>query len=233
MANPSRQKRSKDTTAGPLGSSRLPLSRERILRAALDLADHEGIESLSMRKLAQALGVEAMSLYNHVANKDEILAGMVDVVFSEVDLPEARDWKAAMRQCYISTRDAFSRHPWALGLLHSHNPLGPATLRHHDEVLGRLRAAGFSVASAGYVCSVLDSYTYGFALRAQRVPFDPSKQADPAAADLIMQLMSQSYPHLAEMAMTIAQDPSHTHAREFEFGLDLILDGLERIRDKA
>lgn len=233
MMNRSSQKRSKDTTSGTLNSARIPLSRERILRAALDLADHEGLESLSMRKLAQALGVEAMSLYNHVANKDEILAGMVDVVFSEVDLPDAPDWKQAMRQRYISTREAFSRHPWALGILHSRSPLGPATLRHHDDVLGRLRGAGFSVASAGYACSVLDSYTYGFALRTQRVPFDPSKQADALAAELIMQLMSQSYPHLAEMAMTIAQDPSHSHAREFECGLDLILDGLERIRGNA
>lgn len=214
-------------------SSRAPLNRDRVLRAAIELADQEGIESLSMRKLAQALGVEAMSLYNHVANKDEILDGMVDVVFGEVDLPGDRDWKAAMRQCYRSTREAFARHPWAPGLLHAKTHLGDATLRHHDEVLGRLRGAGFSIGSAGYACSILDSYTYGFALREQRLPFDSSRPPDAAMAKLAMQLTSQAYPHLAEMAMAIGQDPGHSHTREFEFGLDLILDGLERMLPPA
>jgi len=186
-----------------------------------------------MRKLAQALGVEAMSLYNHVANKDEILAGMVDAVFSEVDLPDARDWKQAMRQRYLSTRDAFARHPWALALLHSRVPLGHATLRHHDEVLARLRAAGFSLEAAAYACSVLDSYIYGFALRAQRLAFDSSKPPDEASATMIRQLTSQAYPNLAEMAMAIAHDPAHTPAREFAFGLDLILEGLDHHRDKT
>lgn len=233
MVNRSRQTRSKATSADLLGPARVPLNRERILQAALDLADHEGLEALSMRKLAQTLGVEAMSLYNHVANKDEILAGMVDVVFSEVDLPDAGDWKQAMRQRYLSTREAFARHPWALGLLHSRIPLGHATLRHHDEVLGRLRAAGFSLEAAAYACSVLDSYTYGFALRAQRLAFDSSKPPDEVSATLIRQLTSQAYPNLAEMAMAIAHAPDHTPAREFAFGLDLILEGLDLRRDKT
>lgn len=225
--NVSSRKQAKETAAEP--SPRAPLNRDRILRAALELADREGIDALSMRKLAQALGVEAMSLYNHVANKDEILAGMVDAVFTEVDLPDGGDWKTAMRQRYLSTRDTFARHPWALGLLHAQTYLGDATLRHHDEVLGRLRRAGFSIESAGYACSILDSYTYGFALREQRLPFDSSKQPDDGRANLAMQLASQAYPYLAEMAMAMAQNPGHTHTREFTFGLDLILGALERL----
>jgi AcrR family transcriptional regulator len=181
--------------------------------------------------LAQALGVEAMSLYNHVANKDEILAGMADLVFGEVELPAGHDWKRAMRQRSLSIRDAFLRHPWALGLMKSGNHLGEATLRHHDAVLGILRGAGFSLVGAGLACSVLDSHLYGFALREQHLPFDSTKPPDASAERLVKQMMAMAYPNLAEIAMAIAQLPDHSHTREFEFGLDLILDGLDRMRD--
>src|SRR5882762_9372418 len=128
----------------PATALRTPLSRERVLRSAVAFADHSGIASLSMRKLGDALGVEAMSLYNHVANKDELLDAMVDLVFSEIDLPSrGADWKTAMRQRAVSARQALSRHPWAIALMESRTSPGPATLRHHDAVIGSLREAGF------------------------------------------------------------------------------------------
>src|ERR1700731_1417540 len=130
---------------------RASLTRERILRAAISLADRDGIESLSMRKLGYELGVEAMSLYNHVRNKVDMLDGMVDVVFSEIDLPaDGVDWRTAMRKRAISARQALLRHPWAIGLMESRATPGPATLRHHDSVLGSLRMAGFSIQQAGH-----------------------------------------------------------------------------------
>ena len=151
---------------------RLPLTRQRVLHAAVALADRDGVGSLSMRKLAQELGVEAMSLYHHVANKDDILDGIVDVVFSEIDLPTNDiDWRAAMRQRAISARQALRRHPWATGLMESRSTPGPATLRHHDAVLGILRNAGFSIELAAHAFSVLDSYVYGFALQESSLPF--------------------------------------------------------------
>jgi Transcriptional regulator len=206
-----------------------------VLRAALELADQEGFESLSMRKLAQALGVEAMSLYNHVANKNEILDGMLDIVFSEIELPLENDWKLALRQRCISFRKALIQHPWALVLVESqHNP-GPATLQHSDAVLGRLRSAGFSIASAAHACSLLDSYVYGFALQERRLPFNSSKEPDMPSVDLFEQMstLAHAYPHLAEMAMGYALTSAYTYSSEFEFGLDLILDGLDRIREKT
>lgn len=201
----------------------------------MELADQEGFESLSMRKLAQALGVEAMSLYNHVANKDEILDGMLDLVFGEIELPAESDWKVAIRQRCLSFRKALSLHPWALVLMESQHHPGPATLQHSDDVLGRLRGAGFTIETAAHACSVLDSYVYGFALQERRVPFNASKEVDEAAVDLFTQMtaLSHAYPNLAEMAMGYALKPGYTYSSEFEFGLDLILDGLDRIREKA
>jgi AcrR family transcriptional regulator len=165
-----------------------------VLRSAVAFADRSGIASLSMRKLGEALGVEAMSLYNHVANKDELLDGMVDLVFGEIDLPEpGTGWRTAMRRRAVSTRRALTRHPWAIALMESRTSPGPATLRHHDAAIGTLREAGFSIGMAAHAFSVLDSYTYGFTL----------------------------------------QESSLHHGQEYEFGLDLILDGLERARDTA
>src|SRR5215472_9097154 len=150
-------------TADHAGAHRAPLSRDRVLRAAVALADTGGISSLSMRKLGEALGVEAMSLYNHVASKGDLLDGMIDVVFGEIDLPPGDvDWKSAMRQRAISVREALRRHPWAIGLMESRTSPGPATLRHHDAVLGCLRGAGFSIEMTAHAYSLLDSYIYGF-----------------------------------------------------------------------
>jgi AcrR family transcriptional regulator len=146
----------------PATRRRLPLSRERVLRAAVAFADEAGIASLSMRKLGEAVGVEAMSLYNHVANKGELLDGMIDFVFGEIELPAGdADWKAAVYQRAVSARRVLSRHPWAIALMESRTSPGPATLRHHDAVIGNLRQGGFSVEMAAHAFSLLDSYTYG------------------------------------------------------------------------
>ena len=161
----------------PPAGRRLPLSRERVLRAGVSYADKHGIGVLSMRKLGQALGVEAMSLYNHVANKDELLDGMVDLVFAEIELPAPGDeWKTAMRQRAVSARKALSRHPWAIALMSTRTSPGPATLRHHDAVIGSLRAAGFSVALTAHAFSALDCYVYGFALQQATLPLGDTEQ---------------------------------------------------------
>jgi AcrR family transcriptional regulator len=165
---------------------RAALTRERILRAAISLADRDGIESLSMRKLGQELGVEAMSLYNHVRNKVDMLDGMVDVVFSEIDLPaDGIDWRTAMRQRAISARQALLRHPWAIGLMESRATPGPATLRHHDAVLGSLRRASFSVDMAAHAYSILDGYIYGFALTELTLPFRKPGEVAEVAGNIL------------------------------------------------
>jgi AcrR family transcriptional regulator len=213
---------------------RVPLSKERVLRTAVLLADEGGVAAVTMRKLADKLGVEAMSLYHHVANKDEILDGMVDVVFSEIDLPASgADWKAVMRRRAISVREVLSRHAWAIGLMESRANPGPATLRHHDSVIGTLRRAGFSIAMAAHAFSVLDSYIYGFALQELNLPFDTTREPDEVAENILRQMPADGYPYLAELAVEHVLQPGYAYANEFRFGLDLILDGLERSRDGA
>ena len=208
---------------------RLPLTRERVLAAAVALADQGGIESLSMRKLAQELGVEAMSLYHHVANKDDILDGLVDVVFGEIDLPAGEDgWRAAMRQRAISAREALRRHPWATGLMESRPTPGAANLRHHDAVLGVLRGAGFSVQLAAHAYSLLDSYIYGFALQEASLPFHTPEEAAEVAQAIMAEFPAADYPHLTEIAVDHVLQPGYDYGNEYLFGLDLILDGLER-----
>jgi AcrR family transcriptional regulator len=210
---------------------RAPLSRERILQAAVALADASGSESLSMRKLGEAVGVEAMSLYHHVASKDDLLDGMIDVVFGEIELPSScGDWKAAMRQRAISARRVLSRHGWAIGFMESRTSPGPATLRHHDAVLGCLRNAGFSVRLAAHAFSLLDSYLYGFALQERSLPFDNPQQTAEMAQEMLAQFPVSDYPHLAELTTEHVLQPGYDYGNEFVFGLDLILDGLERAR---
>jgi AcrR family transcriptional regulator len=208
---------------------RLPLTRERVLAAAVALADRDGLGSLSMRKLAQELGVEAMSLYHHVANKDDILDGLVDVVFSEIDLPSGEDgWRAAMRQRAISAREALRRHPWATGLMESRPTPGAANLRHHDSVLGVLRGAGFSVELAAHAYSLLDSYIYGFALQEANLAFHTPEEAAEVARAIMAAFPASEYPHLTEIAVDHVLQPGYDYGNEYLFGLDLILDGLER-----
>jgi AcrR family transcriptional regulator len=200
------------------------------MRAAVALADSSGIDSLSMRKLGHDLGVEAMSLYNHVANKDDILDGIVDLVFSEIALPSGEaDWKPAMRKRAISAHEALLRHPWAPSLMQSRTRPGPATLRHHDSVLGSLRNAGFTLVMAAHAVSAIDGYVYGFALQQINLPLQSREQVAEVGESILRQLAGE-YPHLAEMITEHAMKPGYDYAKEFEFGLDLILDGLERLR---
>lgn len=210
---------------------RRPLTRRRVLEVAVDLADRKGLEALSMRKLGEALGVEAMSLYSHVANKDDLLDGMIDAVFTEIDLPSADDgWRAAMRQRALSVRAVLRRHRWAIGLMESRTSPGPATLAHHDAVIGALRAGGFGLPQTAHALSVLDSYIYGFALQEKGLPFQTADEAAEVAQAMFAQIPVDRYPHFVELATQHALRPGYDYGEEFEFGLDLILDGLERLR---
>jgi len=212
-----------------------PLTRERVLRVAIELADAGGFESLSMRKVAKQLGVEAMSLYHHVANKEDILDGLVDIVFSEIEVPAPGevDWRTAMRQRGISVREALNRHRWAVGLMEGRLSPGPATLRNHDAVMGCLREAGFPFRSAVHAYSVMDAYIYGFALQERNLPFET-----PGEVSEVMEIQRAhvpemaEYPYLVEVATEMAK-AGYDYAIEFEFGLDLILDALERFRAGA
>src|SRR6266550_5377363 len=213
---------------------RTRLTRERVLRAALAHADAGGLEALTMRKLAEELGVAPMALYRHVANRDDLVDGMVDVVFSEIDLPSAGDdWRAAMRQRAISVRDVLSRHRWAIGLMESRANPGPANLRHHDAVIGSLRAGGFDMAMAANAYSLLDAYIYGFALTKMNLPFDTTTDIAEMAETMLEPFPSGEYPNLAAFITEHAMKPGYDFADEFEVGLDVILDGLERVRDPA
>jgi AcrR family transcriptional regulator len=217
------------TDADP--TPRTPLTRQRVLAAAVALADRDGVRSLSMRRLAQELGVEAMSLYHHVAGKDAILDGIVDVVFGEVELPSGdAGWRAAMRRRAVSAREALRRHPWAIGLMESRSTPGPATLRHHDAVLGILRTDGFSVELAAHAYSVLDSYIYGFALQEASLPFRTPEETAQVAEAMMADFPAGAYPHLTEIATEHALQPGYDYGDEFLYGLDLILDGLGRAR---
>ncbi len=205
------------------------LTKDRVLSAALELADHRGLGSLSMRSLALELGVEAMSLYHHVANKDEILDGLVDLVFGEIEVrsPPA-DWRQEMRRRAIAMRDALRRHPWAIGLMESRAAPGTESLRRHDAVLAILRAAGFSVELAGHAYSVVDSYVYGFALQEKNLPFHTPDELAAIGAGILGRVQPKDYPHLVEFMLERALKPGYDYGDEFLYGLDLILDGLER-----
>jgi AcrR family transcriptional regulator len=213
---------------------REPLTRERVLDAAIKLADQGGIESLSMRKLGQELGVEAMALYYYFASKDEVLDGSVDLVFSEIDLPSTgTDWKTSMRQRALSIRDVLSRHRWAIGLMESRANPGPANLRHHDAVIGSLRAAGFDMEMAAHAYSLLDSYIYGFALTKMNLPFDTSQEIAEVAQRMLQPFPLDEYPNLTKMLTEHVMRPGYDYGDEFEYGLDVILDGFERARGTA
>ena len=208
---------------------RARLNRDRVLRVAVALADAGGIESMTMRKLGVELGVEAMSLYNHVANKAELLDGMIDVVFAEIVLPPSgTEWRTAMRRRAISAREVLARHRWATGLMESRSTPGPATLRYHDTVLGILRGAGFSIELAAHAYSVLDSYIYGFALQEPSLPFDNGEETTKVAQAIMARFASGEYPHLTEIAVEYVMQPGYDYGNEFAFGLELILDGLQR-----
>ena len=213
---------------------RTPLSRERAMSAAVELADDKGIDAVTMRKLAQALGVEAMSLYHHVASKSDILDGMVDLVFSEIDLPdEEADWTDAMTDRSRSVRAALLRHRWAIGLMESRTSPGPATMRHHDAVIGACRRAGFSVEMTAHAFSLMDSYIYGFVLQEVGLPFTDGDDLGDLIDSIMPPEMAETYPHFAELASEFVLRPGYSYSDEFEFGLRLILETLEARRSTA
>jgi AcrR family transcriptional regulator len=201
-----------------------------VLQAAVALADAAGLEAFSMRGLAQELGVVPMALYKHIANKEELLDGMVDIVFSEIELPSGDlDWRSAMRRRAISAREALRRHGWAIGMMESRHP-GPANLRNHNAVMGCLRKAGFTFKMAIHAYSVQDAYIYGFALQERDLAFETPDSAGEAAqrrSEAVGAL--EDYPHLVEIATKLPQS-GYDSAVEFAWGLDLILDGLEQLR---
>ena len=204
------------------------LSRERVLRTAIRRADQGGLEALSMRTLAEELEVAPMALYRHVANKDDLIDAMIDVIFSEIGLPSGgADWKTAMRQRAVSLRDVLARHRWAIGLMESRRSPGPANLRHHDAVIGRLRAAGFDVAMAAHAYSLLDSYIYGFALTKMNLPFETAEQVADVAQSMLEPFPVNEYPNLVEFLSEHVMQPGYDYGDEFAYGLELILDGLE------
>jgi AcrR family transcriptional regulator len=208
---------------------RVPLTRERVLAGAIAVADAGGIGALTIRSLATELGVKPMTLYHHVSGKEAILDGIVDAIFEEIALPsDGAGWRSAMRERAISARGALRRHPWATTLMDSRRNPGPATLRHHDAVIGTLRRAGFTVPMAGHAYSLLDSYIYGFAVQEAALPYDP--ESDPEVPETFLErFRAEDYPYLAELTAEHVLQPGYGYDREFEFGLDLVLDGLERL----
>ena len=223
-----------DTPAEP----RIPLTRERVLRAAVDLADEGGIESVSMRKVGQQLGVEAMSLYNHVANKEEILDGMVEIVVNEMDPSSSEiDWKPAMRGRVLSAREVMSRHPWAPGVIESRVHMPPAMIKYFDSIVGIFREGGFSLDTTHHAMHALGSRMLGFTQEL----FDDSAafEESPDVTALLLQQMTGEYPNISAMLKEITHDDGSIVGEgcddqvEFVFGLDLMLDGLEKLRDKA
>jgi AcrR family transcriptional regulator len=210
------------------------LSRERVLQAAIAHADAGGLEALTMRQLAEMLDVAPMALYRHVANKDDLIDAMIDVVFGEIGLPAGgADWKTAMRERALALCDVLARHHWAVGLMESRRSPGPANLRHHDAVIGKLRAAGFDIPMAAHAYALLDSYIYGFALTKMNLPFETDGEVAAVAKEMLAPFPANEYPNLAEFISEHAMKPGYDYGNEFEYGLDLILDGLERSRGAA
>ncbi len=213
--------------------NRAPLTREKVLGAAIRLADKRGIDALSMRTLGSALGVEAMSLYNHVANKEEILDGIADLVVAEIDLPKPGEpWREAMRRRAASARAMFQRHPWALMVMETRTNPGLSSMRYYDAVIGCLREGGFSIAMAAHAFAALDSYIFGFALQEMKLPFKNSDELADLADDILRQMPAKEFPYFTEMIVKHTLKPGYAFGNEFDFGLELVLDGLERARRK-
>jgi AcrR family transcriptional regulator len=207
--------------------ARTPLSRERVLLGAFAVADAGGLESLTIRSLAHELGVKPMSVYYHVANKGEIIDGIVDLVYGEIELPAPDgDWLTGMRRRAASARDVLRRHSWAIPLLQSRTHPGPATLRHHDAVIGSLRSAGFSVTMTAHAFALIDSYVYGFALSESALPINGPETVTEVATSMMPEAAADLYPHLIEFTTEHILKPGYDFGTEFDFGLTLILDAL-------
>ena len=212
---------------------RTPLTKTRVLRAAVDLADREGLGALTMRRLGVELGVEAMSLYKHVANKEAILDGIVELVVGEIEVPtDGTDWKQAMRHRAVSARQVLSRHSWAIGLLEARGSTGPNALHYVDSILGNLRTAGFSITLAVHAFWLLDCYVYGQVIQETSLPFRSSEEMTQSTRPLGEQFNPTEYPHLVEIGEH-ALTSVYSVDNEFEFGLNLILDGLENLHEES
>jgi len=217
-----------NTAPEAAASARPVLTPRRVIAAAVRLADAIGVEALTIRKLAAELDVKPMTIYHHVPNKEAILDGMVDVVFDEIDLPPTDlDWKQAIRRRAASAREVLARHPWAAPLMESRTSPGPATLRHHDAVLGCLRAGGFSLEMTAHAYAVIDAFVYGFALQEASLPATAGDEMADLAQSMSAAMPAGEYPHLVEFTTEHVLRPGYDFGREFDFGLDLILDGLE------
>ena len=216
------------TAATKHEDSRPPLTRARVVRAAIDHADAAGLDALNMRQVAGMLGVTPMALYRHISNRDDLIDAMVDVLFSEIALPLGGvHWKIAMRDRALSLRDMLARHRWAIGLMESRRRPGPSNLRHHDAVIGKLRSAGFEVATVAHAYSLLDGYIYGYALTKLNIPFETADEMAAMAKDMFEPFPAGDYPNLAEFVADHVMKPEYDYGEEFEYGLDLILNGLE------
>src|SRR6478752_6481590 len=208
---------------------RVPLSRDRVLAGAMTVADAGGIGALTIRSLAQELGVKPMSVYHYVAGKDEIIDSIVDLVYSEIDLPIAgADWRTEMIRRANSARQVLTGHPWATALLQSRLHPGPATLRHHNAFIATLREAGFSVELTAHAFALIDSYVLGFALSENALPIHGPDSVADTAASMMHFFDAEAYPSLREFTMEHIMRPDYDFGKEFRYGLDLILDGLAR-----
>jgi AcrR family transcriptional regulator len=207
------------------------LSRERVLREAMRLADEHGMDALSMRKLGRVLGAGAMSLYHYVANKEELLDGMVDLVFAEIELPTSEgDWREAMRRQLVSARDVLVRHAWAVTLMESRTNAGPAGLQYREAVTACLRRAGFSIEMTVHANWLLNSCLYGYVLQEVSLPFDTAEDLAEMADEVYMPLLTPDrYPFMFETASTLLAG-GYDHTAEFAFGLDVVIEALERLR---
>ena len=221
------------TAARDREPARTPLTRDRVLQAALDLADAHGLEALTMRRLAQELGVEAMSLYHHVRNKQDLLGAICDLVVREYDLPEVGEpWKAAVRRTAISASEALLRHPWAASVLLAGTPESQARLRYMDALLGAFRTAGFSAELTDHAYHALDSHIMGFTLWVVGMNLGTREELAAKATEFLDELSAEEFPHLVEHIHQHLRPRAAEEEGEFAFGLDLILDGLERLRER-
>ncbi|MFN8037835.1 MAG: TetR/AcrR family transcriptional regulator [Acidimicrobiales bacterium] len=209
---------------------RAPLTRDRVLRAAVALADADGIGGVTIRSLADALGVKPMAVYHHVANKEAILDGAVDLVFAEIDQPDgASDWRTELLRRGHSMRDVLRRHPWAVGLMESRRSPGPATLRHHDAMIGLLRTAGFAMADVAHANAFFDAYLYGFAVQEAALPFEGTDEVHELASEVMAAMPVDEYPNFVAFAVEHVLQPGYDFADEFDVGLDLVIDAIGRL----
>jgi AcrR family transcriptional regulator len=215
---------------------RARLNKDRVLRAAVALADESGIEALSMRRLAEVLGVVPMALYKHTASKEELLEGMIDIVVGEIDPPAAEtDWKTAIRRRVLSARESLRRHPWAAAAIEARTDPSPVMLAYIDSIIGMFRAGGFSIDLTHHALHAMGSRLLGYTPEV----FNDSQGLDPEALEMVVRQMKDVFPHVAELAQAVYHDAASVVGGgcddqfEFEFALDLLLDGLDRLRETA